>query len=64
MSIVYTADVFCDKCGVWIHGATGNKAPGLATKALKVSKQAGWSRDVRSVYTDLCPNCLNEERKA
>ena len=65
MSIVYQADVFCDKCGNWIRGdAVGHKASGLATQALKTAKSAGWSRDVRSLYTDLCPNCLKEERKA
>jgi hypothetical protein len=66
MSIVYTADVFCDKCGIWSEGVTvtGAKAPGLASKALKKAKAEGWSRDARSLYTDLCPNCLKEERKA
>lgn len=63
MTVRYTADVFCDRCVNWMHGVTSEKASGLATPALKKAKKAGWSRDVKSTYTDLCPNCLNEHRK-
>lgn len=63
MTIVYTADVFCDRCGCWVHGATGSKTSGLGRPALAVAKKAGWSRDVKSTYTDLCPECLKENRK-
>ena len=63
MTVRYVCDVFCDRCGNWINGAVGEKAPGLATKALQVAKRMGWSRDVRSTYTDLCPHCLEENRK-
>lgn len=63
MSTVYTADIFCDRCTNWIGGVTGNKPSGLATKAVQVAKKAGWSRDTKSQYMDLCPNCINESRK-
>lgn len=63
MSLTYSCDVFCDRCGVWVHGAMGHKATGLATRALAVAKKAGWSRYTRSVYADLCPACLTENRK-
>lgn len=63
MSVTYSADVFCDKCGDWIHGTTSNEPRGIAREALKIAKKEGWSRDVRSTYLDLCPNCLKEFRK-
>lgn len=28
MSITYTADVFCDWCGDWLHGTFGHAPPG------------------------------------
>mgnify|MGYP000291181828 FL=1 len=63
MSTSYTVDIHCDRCGNWSHGAIGPKPSGLATKALKAAKKNGWSRDVNSTYTDLCPACLAEARK-
>lgn len=63
MTVRYTADVFCDRCGNWMHGAVSDKPTGLATPALKAAKREGWSRDVKSIYMDLCPLCLIEERK-
>jgi hypothetical protein len=64
MSIVYTADVHCDRCGNWAHSVTGHKPDGLATRSLKLAKANGWSRSVRSIYTDLCPDCLKNARKS
>ena len=64
MTVRYTADVFCDKCGNWIHGAVGDKPAGLARKAVKVAKAEGWSRSTRSILPDLCPPCLGEERRS
>jgi hypothetical protein len=63
MSVTYTCDVFCDRCGDWTHGVCSDKPTGLASKALKIAKKEGWSRDVKSTFLDLCPNCLNEFRK-
>ena len=62
MTVIYTADVFCDKCGDWTHGVTQDRNSGLARKAVTVSKSEGWSRDARSQYLDLCPKCLAEFR--
>lgn len=63
MSSVYSCDIFCDRCSDWIHGSTGHEASGLATKAVKVAKAAGWSRHTKSQFIDLCPKCLDEARK-
>lgn len=63
MTVRYTADVFCDKCGRWVHGLVSDKSTGLARPALQVAKRDGWSRDVKSLYTDLCPSCLDEQRR-
>lgn len=63
MTIIYTADVFCDRCGNWIHGCVSERNTGLARPALKAAKNEGWSRDVKSTYLDLCPKCLIEARK-
>lgn len=63
MSLTYTCDVFCDRCGNWVHGVTTNKATGLARPALAEAKKQGWSRDVKSTLTDLCPKCLAKSRK-
>ena len=62
MTVIYTADVFCDKCGDWTHGVTLDRNSGLARKAIVASKREGWSRHARSQYLDLCPKCLAEFR--
>ena len=61
--IRYTADVFCDNCGCWIHGIIGSKPSGLARPALAEAKRHGWSRDVKSIFTDLCPTCLKKHQR-
>lgn len=63
MTIRYTADVFCDRCGNWVPGLTSEKPSGLARPALSLAKKAGWSRDTKSTYLDLCPKCLDENRR-
>lgn len=63
MTVRYTADVFCDRCGNWTHGVTGDKPTGLAGPALRAAKRAGWSRNVKSPLLDLCPDCLEEGRR-
>lgn len=62
MTVRYTADVFCDNCGDWVHGVTSAKSVGIASAALKAAKAGGWSRDVKSAFMDLCPKCLIEHR--
>lgn len=63
MTVIYTADVFCDRCGNWFHGDTGFTASGLATKVVRRAKAAGWSRVNNSQWLDLCPVCVIESRK-
>jgi hypothetical protein len=63
MTTNYTAEIHCDRCGNWMLGAVGPKPTGLATKAVKEAKKVGWSRDVKSLYADLCPSCLIESRR-
>lgn len=59
MSIVYSADVFCDGCTDWVHGGVQSDKPtGMARPALAVAKQHGWSRDTQGEFVDLCPKCL------
>ena len=60
MTVRYTADVFCDNCGDWVHGTVSHKPTGLARPALEVAKNAGWSRHNASDYLDLCPTCLQD----
>lgn len=63
MTVVYTADVFCDRCANWISGGVAKPKPsGLAKQAIAHAKLHGWSRDVRSIYLDLCPACLSAAR--
>lgn len=65
MTTVYTAVVFCDRCGTWDENTqvSGPKLSSLATRAVKLAKKAGWSRDTKSMDLDLCPSCLSEARK-
>jgi ribosomal protein L34E len=62
VSISYTVDVHCDRCGDWIHGITSYK-PNTARLVLSAVERAEWSRDLKSTYADLCPKCLQEARK-
>lgn len=63
MTVRYSVEVFCDRCGNWMSGInSADKPNGLASKALKAAKQKGWSRDVKSTYLDLCPDCLGAAR--
>jgi hypothetical protein len=64
MTIVYSADVFCDACGIWVHGGVQSDKPtGMARPAIAVAKAQGWSRNTQSEFVDLCPKCLIEFRK-
>lgn len=63
MSITYSADVFCDNCGNWTRGVVSDKPSGMAKPALAKAKREGWSRDVNSLFTDLCPDCLGNHRR-
>jgi hypothetical protein len=63
MSLSYTCDVHCDMCGDWIHGVTKSETIRLATEAINKAKRSGWSRVTKSIYTDLCPHCLDKNRK-
>jgi hypothetical protein len=55
MSIVYSADVFCDgECaGLWTHGATGSAAP-TKTEARANAAHSGY---VHHKGKDYCPAC-------
>jgi len=61
MTVRYTADVFCDRCGDLVHGVTSVKPVGIASAAIKAAKAAGWSRDVKSTFMDLCPKLNGHE---
>lgn len=55
MSIVYTADVFCDgeNCSLWTNGLTGTKPP-LKWRARAVARRENWQH-VKG--KDYCPHC-------
>lgn len=60
MTIVYTADIVCDSCYAIFNGETDNKPTGIARPTLAIAKSAGWSRNVQSIYIDLCPACASK----
>ena len=55
MSIVHTADVFCDgpDCSLWTHGATEGRPPKHSTARANAARD-GWAR---IGYKDYCPRC-------
>jgi hypothetical protein len=53
MSIVYTADVFCDDCATWTRGAS-DKRPPLKWRTRCGIRRDGW---IHSVGKDYCPAC-------
>lgn len=64
MSIVYTADIFCDGecCNQWVHGIALSHNDGLSRRAHKTAKKQGWGRVVapNGKLLDLCPRCFRE----
>lgn len=52
MSYTITTDVFCDKCGDWTSGATGNSPQ--RKEALRIAKSRGFTVKDKKV---LCPIC-------
>ena len=57
MALVITTDVFCDGCGNWVHGVTGNRV--RARPARETAATKGW---VRRRGQDLCPSCAPKEK--
>lgn len=57
MSVTVTTDVFCDGCGVWIHGCVGPRPEHRAAR--RVAKAHGWKyqRSSTRKMVDLCPRC-------
>ncbi len=56
MSIVYSADLFCDSCLLWEHGITQRDYPPTKTSA----RQANYEREPGWTYAqglDFCPVC-------
>ncbi|WP_109479144.1 hypothetical protein [Paraburkholderia sp. C35] len=55
MSVVYTADVFCDGdgCSMWTHGATAADPPTMREARANAAKD----RFVRHKGKDYCPSC-------
>lgn len=56
MSIVYTADVFCDgdDCQLWVHGLTSGTIPTKTEARANAKVTEGWQR---AGGRDLCPTC-------
>lgn len=64
MTVIYRADVFCDHCANWLDTeVSGPRKDGLASQAVAKAKKAGWSRDTKSIYMDLCPSCAEGYRR-
>lgn len=63
MTVIFSADVMCDACGNWI-GTTvsgpNSKGQNLASRAVKIAKKHGWSRQTNHTYLDVCPDCLKK----
>jgi hypothetical protein len=57
MSIVYTADIFCDGdgCSQWTHGTTAGSAPTKAEARKYAVDARGWWLDHKG--KDYCPRC-------
>lgn len=58
MTVIYTADVFCDgeSCGVWSHGATSHLPPLKSVARLGAVLGDGFIH--HSNGKDYCPRCL------
>lgn len=56
MSVVYTADIFCDghECLNWITGVTSETPPLKKDARAVFSKLEGWTRKGSK---DFCPSC-------
>jgi hypothetical protein len=56
MSVVYIADVFCDGCSQWMHGATGVQAPSKR-EARATARREHW---LHIGGRDFCPTCARK----
>lgn len=56
MSVVYTADVFCDghECPNWIAGVTSTTPPRKFAARSMFASREGWTRKGNK---DFCPKC-------
>lgn len=61
MSIVYTADVFCDECNQWTHGVTSSRPPTKESARLTAARSANW-KHVNG--KDYCPVCWKKATPA
>lgn len=64
MSIVYTADVFCDgiveegkQCPIWTHGVSGSTVPGKTLARTEHAPREGWAFHKGKDY---CPTCAKQ----
>ena len=57
MTVRYTADVFCNKCGSWLHYNVGIRP--VIRQARKFAKEMGWivKRGPDGYLIDICPSC-------
>ena len=65
MSIVYTADVFCNACGNWEHGVTQSTLLGIVMRSRKAATQQGWKvKALNQRHSiDLCPTCAEAKKE-
>lgn len=63
MTICTTTYVVCDRCAKRADMAISIYPSGLRSKALQLAKRAGWSRNNRAIFQDLCPECLKTIQK-
>jgi len=63
MSIVYTADVFCDGdgCSLWTHGVSGSTPPTKAQARAEHSVREGWTHVGGKDY---CPDCVKKKNQS
>ena len=64
MTTKYAISIHCDRCGEWVEAAPALKPAGIAGTLVMHLKRQGWSRVNNSYHTDLCPTCVESDRKA
>lgn len=57
MTIKNTVDIFCKRCGNWMHCGINISA----THARQIAKRAGWRPSAS--HGDLCPHCAPEKEQ-
>ena len=61
MTVRLTHDVYCDKCGVWVHCFVAGESRIREVRC--IARDLGWVRKktpLTHVLRDLCPDCAEK----